>query len=82
MDSFSRLRRGVESAKPLSPQEPELQFQLDTHLPQDLGSATSTLNFRGLPWRSRGEDSAFPMQGARVRSLDGELRSHIPHGAA
>ena len=35
-----------------------------------------------LPWQSRGEDSALPMQGARVRSPVRELRSHMPHGAA
>ena len=28
---------------------------------------------RGLPWWSSGQDSALPMQGARVRSLVGEL---------
>ena len=33
----------------------------------------------GLPWPSRGWDSALPLQGARVRSLAGELRSRILH---
>ena len=36
----------------------------------------------GLPWRSSGWHSALPMQGARVRSLVGELGSHMLHGAA
>ena len=31
----------------------------------------------GLPWWSGGKDSALPMQGAQVRSLVRELRSHI-----
>ena len=29
-----------------------------------------------------GLDSALPLQGAQVRSLVGELRSHMPHGKA
>ena len=33
---------------------------------------------KGLPWWSSGYDSTLPMQGAWVRSLVGELRSHIP----
>ena len=36
----------------------------------------------GLPWWSSGEDSAFSLQGAPVRSLVGELGSHVPLGAA
>ena len=32
----------------------------------------------GLPWRSSGSDSALPLQGAQVRSLVRELRSHMP----
>ena len=32
----------------------------------------------GLPWASSGQDSALPLQGARVRSLVKELRSHKP----
>ena len=39
----------------------------------------------GLPWWSSGEDSALPvlpLEGLRVRSLIGELRSRGPHGAA
>ena len=35
----------------------------------------------GLPWRSSGWDSEPPMQGAWVRSLVGELRSHMLHMA-
>lgn len=31
----------------------------------------------GLPWRSNGWDSAFPLRGVRVQSLAGELGS--PH---
>ena len=31
----------------------------------------------GLPWRSSGYDSALAMQGAQVRSLVRELKSHI-----
>ena len=34
---------------------------------------------QGLPCQSSGEDSALPMQGARVRPLVRELRSHMPH---
>ena len=36
----------------------------------------------GLPWQSSGWESALQMQGAWVRSLDGELGSLMPHGAA
>ena len=32
----------------------------------------------GLPWPSSGSDSAPPLQGAQVRSLVRELRSHVP----
>ena len=32
----------------------------------------------GLLWRSRGEDSAPPVQAARVRPPAGELRAHVP----
>ena len=34
---------------------------------------------RGLPWWSGGQGSEPPMQGAQLRSLGGELRSHVPH---
>ena len=37
---------------------------------------------QGLPWRSSGWDSEFPLQGAWVPSLVGELRSHKPCSAA
>ena len=37
---------------------------------------------QGPPWQSSGWDSVLPMQGARVRSLVGELRSHMTRGAA
>ena len=38
-------------------------------------------NFNGgLPWQSNGLDSALLLQGAWVRSLVRELRSHMPHG--
>ena len=33
----------------------------------------------GLPWRSSGWDSLFPLQEAGVGSLVRELRSHTPH---
>ena len=36
----------------------------------------------GLPWRSSGWHSTLPMQGARVRSLVGELGSRTPHSVA
>ena len=36
----------------------------------------------GLPWWSSDEDSALPMQGTRVLSLTGELRSHMLCDAA
>ena len=36
----------------------------------------------GLPWRSSGSHSALPLQGARVQSLVGELRSHMLCGVA
>ena len=32
----------------------------------------------GLPWCSSGQDSMLPVQEAQIRSLVGELRSHIP----
>ncbi|XP_057600895.1 breakpoint cluster region protein isoform X4 [Hippopotamus amphibius kiboko] len=35
---------------------------------------------RGLPWRSSGEDSTLPLEGARVPSLVREPRSRIPRG--
>ena len=38
--------------------------------------------FGGLPWRSSGWDSVLPLQGARVPSLIGVLRSHMLRGAA
>ena len=38
--------------------------------------------FQGLPWWSSGEDSMLPPQGARVRSLVGELRSCMLPGTA
>ena len=31
----------------------------------------------GLPWWTSGKDPVLPMQGAQVRSLVKELRSHI-----
>ena len=31
----------------------------------------------GLPWRSTGSGFVLPMQGTRVRSLVGKLRSHM-----
>ena len=31
----------------------------------------------GLPWWPSGKDSVLPMQGAQVRSLVKELRSHL-----
>ena len=37
---------------------------------------------QGLPWQSRGQDPALPMQGLWVWSLVGELKSHMPRGAA
>ena len=40
------------------------------------------LTRRGLPWRSRGYDSAPPMQGAWVPSLIAELRTYMPRGMA
>ena len=36
----------------------------------------------GLPWWPSGKDSTLPRQGAQVRSLVGELRSHMLNGAA
>ena len=36
----------------------------------------------GLPWQSSGCDSMFPVEGAWVQSLVGELRSHITYGMA
>ena len=36
-----------------------------------------------IPWWSRGQDSALPLQGAQFpSSLVGELRSHVPLSAA
>ena len=37
---------------------------------------------KGLPRRSSGLTSALALQGGRVRSLTGELRSCMPHGRA
>ena len=37
-------------------------------------------NFKGLPWWSSGKEICPPMQRTRVRSLVGELRSHMPRG--
>ena len=37
---------------------------------------------RGLPWRSSGQDSALPLQGAQVQALVGELRSCMLCGMA
>ena len=31
----------------------------------------------GIPWWPSGQDSALPLQGAQVRSMVGELRSHV-----
>ena len=36
----------------------------------------------GLPWWSTGLDSVLSMQGTQVQPLAGELRSHMPCGAA
>ena len=36
----------------------------------------------GLPWWPSGKDPVLPMQGAQVRSLVKELRSHISCGMA
>lgn len=36
----------------------------------------------GILWRSCGWDSALPLQGSRVQSPVGELRSGMPHGTA
>jgi len=36
----------------------------------------------GLPWWPSGKDSVLPMQGAWVRSLVEELRSHMSCGVA
>ena len=36
----------------------------------------------GLPWRSSGSDSAFPLQGPWVLSLVRELGPLMPHGIA
>ena len=36
----------------------------------------------GLPWGSSGEDPTFPLQGAWVRPLVGELRFHMLSGKA
>ena len=35
-----------------------------------------------IPWWSSGWDSVLPLQGPQVRSLVGELRSHMPRGEA
>ena len=34
----------------------------------------------GIPWRSSGQGSGLRLQGARVRSLMGGLKSHMPRG--
>ena len=34
---------------------------------------------KGLPWRSSGYDSTFPLPGAQVQSLVRKLRSHKLH---
>ena len=39
-------------------------------------------SYMGPPWQSSGYHSGFPMQGAWVPSLVGELRSHVPCSAA
>ena len=39
-------------------------------------------NDKELPWRSRGQDSTFSLQGARVQFLVKELRSHMCLGMA
>lgn len=38
----------------------------------------SKSGMEGLPWWSHGSDFVLPLQGARVSSLVGELRSRIP----
>ena len=35
-----------------------------------------------LPWWSSGEDSVLPVQGMRVQSLVGKLRSYMLHSLA
>ena len=40
------------------------------------------MDLLGLPWRSTGWGSALPLQGVWVRSLVGELRSHMLRGVA
>ena len=42
---------------------------------------TQLKNYEGLYWQSR-KDSMLPLQGAQVRSLAGELKSHKPLSAA
>ena len=37
---------------------------------------------QGLSWWSSGYDTVLPVQGERVRSLVGELRSHMPQDTA
>ena len=36
----------------------------------------------GIHWQSSGQDSALPLQEAQVRSLVGEVRSHMPCSVA
>ena len=59
-------------------------FQNYTFMPfceQDLFNESLIKNVLvGVSWCSNGEDSAPPLQRAQVRSLVGELRSHMPLG--
>lgn len=40
------------------------------------------LHILGIPWKFSGQDSTFPLQVTRVRSLIRELRSCTPQGVA
>ena len=43
------------------------------------GVADNSKAKQGLPPQSSDQDTVFPMQWVWVRSMVGELRSHIPH---
>ena len=64
-------------AGPGGPSVLQESSQQDTALTEDgltrIEDHESFKNGEGLPWRSSGSDSAFPMQGAWVQSLVGEL---------
>ena len=55
----------------------DLEWRVRGGLQEDVGEVLAYEVKRGLPWPSSGSDSALPLQGARVRSLVGELRSHM-----